>query len=384
MSGEPRPVLSPFGSGPFLWGLYCACSWTWCIGLYLPVILIDRFGWPGFIVFAVPNVLGCVAFGFIVQTAARSRTLIQRHGRAMTLFSMATVAYHVFFWVWLLDHLILLPNMAGALPTGMAAALWAASVLMSCGGDRPWLALGAIVMLISLVTLALAGVQPLSEIGGAGIDPPSELAWLALPIAFGFLLCPYLDLTFHRALQSSGRRWTFAVFGAAFTIMIVLTCVVWPRIDEPSLRQVGLAHLLAQTVFTVGAHLREIRLSPALASRLGRALAMTLPLAALALLPAARKLGDSILNGEEVYLRFLVLYGLVFPAYVLMFMAARARMSRRSVLTWAVLVTGSLPLFELGFMRHQPWMSAAAIAAILTASLVMRSSTPPGVRRGAV
>ena len=45
------------------WGLYCASSWTWCIGMFLPIIMLRRFGWPGFLVFAIPNVIGLIAFG---------------------------------------------------------------------------------------------------------------------------------------------------------------------------------------------------------------------------------------------------------------------------------------------------------------------------------
>ena len=39
------------------WGLFCSNSWTWCIGMYLPVILLRSFGWPGFLAFVIPNVL---------------------------------------------------------------------------------------------------------------------------------------------------------------------------------------------------------------------------------------------------------------------------------------------------------------------------------------
>ena len=35
--------------------------------MYLPVILLRRFGWLGFLAFAVPNVLGCAAFGYVLR-----------------------------------------------------------------------------------------------------------------------------------------------------------------------------------------------------------------------------------------------------------------------------------------------------------------------------
>ena len=40
------------------WGLFCACSWTWCIGMFLPVILIRDLGGAGFLAFAIPNLFG--------------------------------------------------------------------------------------------------------------------------------------------------------------------------------------------------------------------------------------------------------------------------------------------------------------------------------------
>ena len=48
-------------------GLALASSWTWIIGMYLPRIMMERHGWAGFLAFAVPNVIGCTAFGFVLR-----------------------------------------------------------------------------------------------------------------------------------------------------------------------------------------------------------------------------------------------------------------------------------------------------------------------------
>ena len=74
------------------WGLYCTTSWTWCIGMYLPLILLRDYGWPGFIAFAIPNVLGCAAFGYVVD-AKRSDALRARFRGAMIAFGAATSLY---------------------------------------------------------------------------------------------------------------------------------------------------------------------------------------------------------------------------------------------------------------------------------------------------
>ena len=79
------------------WGLFCACSWTWCIGMFLPIILVREFGWPGFLVFAVPNVLGCAAFGYVLGNAPSRAGLLSRHQPATVLFSSTVIGYHMFF-----------------------------------------------------------------------------------------------------------------------------------------------------------------------------------------------------------------------------------------------------------------------------------------------
>ncbi|MDB5302268.1 MAG: hypothetical protein JWO87_3931, partial [Phycisphaerales bacterium] len=43
------------------WGAFLACSWTWCIGMFLPVLLVRDFGEMGWLVFAAPNVVGAAA-----------------------------------------------------------------------------------------------------------------------------------------------------------------------------------------------------------------------------------------------------------------------------------------------------------------------------------
>ena len=60
-----------------------------------------------------------------------------------------------------------------------------------------------------------------------GLKPSGELIWLAMVCAFGFALCPYLDLTFHEAKQATdeveGKRAFGIGFGLIFCSMIILT-----------------------------------------------------------------------------------------------------------------------------------------------------------------
>lgn len=52
------------------WAAYLACSWTWCIGMFLPVLLVRDYGVWGFVVFAVPNVVGAGAMGWVLSAAS--------------------------------------------------------------------------------------------------------------------------------------------------------------------------------------------------------------------------------------------------------------------------------------------------------------------------
>ena len=79
------------------WGLYLTCSWTWCIGLFLPIVLLHRYGWPGLLLFAVPNLIGCVAFGYVVATPDRSRRMVERYRGAMKVFVAVTISFHALF-----------------------------------------------------------------------------------------------------------------------------------------------------------------------------------------------------------------------------------------------------------------------------------------------
>lgn len=311
----------------FLWGLFCANSWTWCIGLYLPVLLIDRFGWPGFIAFAVPNVLGCTAFGYVIKHRARSEAMVARHGAAMTWFSITTVAYHMFFVVWLLAELVAMPDDFEWVPLAAATIVLALGAVLSFLPNRDWLWLSALVYAVSLAAVFAAGFAALETVKWRGAMPQSQLAFITPLLLLGFLLCPYLDLTFHRAVRNAPSRHAFSFFGAAFTVMIVLTCLLWFEQEDARgrvLPPLVLAHILAQIVFTVGAHLREIRLSSAITDSARRGLAMIAPIAAAPLLYLGWWFSESGGIGQTIYLSLLMVYALVFPAYVLLFVMRRA------------------------------------------------------------
>jgi hypothetical protein len=351
---SPGRLLSTAG-----WGIYLSCSWTWCIGMYLPVILLRDLGWPALLAFAVPNVFGAAAFGYVVRSGARSAALIDRHRPAMRWFSITAIAYHAFFCAFLVAILSPDPPWAAVIA---GAAVIAAGLLLSFlpAGSFPILAV--IVYCLSLAVFVALGTAHLFPMSARGAQPAERLVWLAPVMAFGFLLCPYLDLTFHRAIDRSPSRHAFAVFAVGFSVMLLLTCAYR---DHIVLAAVPLAHIGAQSAFTAGAHLRELRRRggpPA-----GRTLGLALAVAAAAALLVLALGDDPKSNGEAVYVRFLVFFGLIFPAWVLLFMGPGRPLSltRRHVLIYAAAMVVSLPFYEAGFLHGHMWLTAIPLAALL-------------------
>lgn len=385
--------MSMDASRPFwwpLWGIFCACSWTWCIGMYLPRIMLDRHGWAGFLVFAIPNVIGCAALGYVLRTPGRARAIIDRHRFWALAFSFVTVAYHAFFVVFLAVRL-LPADAAGSGGTEQAGlgvllviGLAAAGGLLSRLGDRGWLMLAAAVWLCSVAVLLVLLGHP-TRLGAMPVVVDGlELLTLAPVTALGFLLCPYLDLTFLRAHEATAGTHAFGVFGAAFAVMLVLTCVLWYA-QVPVLGPWALLHLGAQIVFTVGAHLRELRAHAPGGATQRTALLGGPFLIGLVFAGATAAGAGEWFVGEDSYMRFLAAYGLVFPAVVLLRVAAPVALpdARRGTLAMLGACVLCAPLFELAFIGRVPGTTLPAVIAALV-FVVLRRRAHLGGLAGAV
>lgn len=334
------------------WGLFCSASWTWCIGMFLPFIMLKQFGWPGFLAFFIPNVLGCALFGYVLNPASAAR-LRTRCAALCTWFSLATLFYQAFFSGWMLPPIVAIAVIVG----GLAAARFL--------GDSGWLRFAFAVTIVSVCAVDWIRLPSLLELPATGNLPAQSLPPLVIAIALGFLACPYLDLTFHRALERSPSRHAFFVFGVAFAVTLLGVATffdvttIGPRLGS------ALTMLWAiQLLFTIGAHGREGFTDARPLSR--RVLVVWVLLVGLALGWLTRLSPVAWWGtGEETYLRILVLYGLVFPYFLLLRL--------RGVPTWLCVgvVVASLPFFELGFMQNRtgalfiplvlllvPWMTS--------------------------
>ncbi len=394
------------------WGAYLACSWTWCIGMFLPILLVRDYGPWAFVVFAAPNVVGAAAMGWVLRPGA-AEEILERHRHACRLFSAVTIAFQLCFLNFV--GLRLFP-----LPWGVLGADLV--LLGACFAGRRW---APLVWAASLGLLVALGWGARAGAGsgftgfwafGAGDGAPAQrslagLALLAPVCVFGFALCPYLDLTFLRARRELARRparraFTLG-FGVLFLAMIIGTLVYAPTLVHllDNAAPAGLAgamaipawavyvlvaHLFLQLVYTIGVHAREYaRSCPSAGSRVVPFLLGSIAFVASVVLLHDQNRPGAIGDPEAVYRSFMAFYGLVFPAYVWICMIpSRDRhgaahsgidgpLGRRKLAVFAVCVLAAMPMYWLGFIdRDERWL-APGLALVLIARL---AATRPRAR----
>src|SRR5215208_5970899 len=91
------------------WAFFLACSWTWCIGMFLPVLLVRNWGIWGWAVFAVPNVIGAAAMGFVLRSRQSSEDILINHKTPIAIFSLITIAFHLYFVYWFIGQRLMGP-----------------------------------------------------------------------------------------------------------------------------------------------------------------------------------------------------------------------------------------------------------------------------------
>jgi hypothetical protein len=363
--------------------------------MYLPFIMLRLWGWTGFLAFLVPNVVGCAAFGFVLDRD-RSRALAARLGWTCALFSAITVAYQCWFAGWAAQCFAVTdPAMRTVAATGVPIALLVAGLALATRGDAQWRALGTALTLASPLVLLLPGGQAVATdaLSAAGSTVPAAPAPLLgpMPLAFalptivaGFLASPAFDLTFHRAVQQAPQpRVAFATFGIAFAAMLAMIATFFdPTAGAPRIGPAILVLWGAQLLFTIAVHLRELLEAPPALRIPGRPVALLVAGAVLLATPAFTfTLGPALpeghaplhggattalLAGEPLYMTFLGAYGLLFPVLLLL----DARGATRAT-TLGVLALG-IPCYLLGAVDFRTVLMPVPIVAALLLSLALR------------
>lgn len=361
---------------------FLACSWFWCIGGFFPVLLQQEFGRIAFLCFLILNVAGATLFGFVWSKDARQRFL-ERHRLPAQFFSVLVIGYHCIFMAWLST---LLHD-----PTPLIAF---AGVTAACTALRQHLNRLAIVLFAvtaSLFVFAWTGID--AGTAAVPLSGPQPFTHQILPLALGFLLAPYFDLTFHRAhADSANPRLTFLLgFGVLFLALLggmyLATPVFALLLTAGSLTGSGLqavvAILVLQTGFTTAAHLREVQATRWSRARFALpAIGVVVTLSALHLAIGQLMPAMTAPAGELVYRGFVFLIGVLFPVILLF-----GGMTRQALLVMAFLT----PCYTLGFLIGgdlAPFLSVAMAGLTVAFWLRRRAATagqhwtPPAPRPG--
>ena len=338
--------------------------------MFLPVLLIRDYGNAAFWIFAVPNVIGAAAMGWVMRSPERSRAFVARHEFAVRAFTLVTVAFHAFFigWICQLKGDALWPVLAGF---GMVA--WMAPLARRSVGAG---ALGtAVIALLASAALGGALLATLRRIDLAAIvdrrddAAPTELMALTLVCGFGFLACPYLDATFHHARQRlsapAAARWGFGVgFGVVFAAMIGLSYAYADVINlNATLRGVAgsliVGHMVIQAAATVSLHLATSQ------PRWPRWTLLATATAALGLMGGGW--ATDARQGEAVYRLFMGFYGLAAPAYVwICAVGSRGTApARRDYMAFGAVTIVAAPFYWIAFVEGRlAWAAAGVIIAL--------------------
>lgn len=369
--------------------------------MFLPVLLIRDFGIWGFVVFAVPNVLGAAGMGWVVRSPEASRRLVAAHQVAVYVFSEVTVAFQVFFVGWLLSVNSDFDTVTWIALVAIVIALIGWGVYTRRTG-RPELGAGAAAWIASasLLGWVVFGGR-LAHQTHVPTMPAVDLAALAPVCIFGFGLCPYLDVTFNRARQNLRRgaaplAFTLG-FGALFFCMILFTLAyssAFALTGDPVrfvdgrglVADLLIVHIVLQICFTSFAHGNAAKMMLGLRDDGAlRGVIAGLGIAVLRwfLVTTAGASYAGLSLGEIGYRLFMAFYGLVFPAYVWLCMIptrdGHSGPSRGKVRIWLFSVSVAAPMFWMGFIERQTWWLGPGLGVVLLARLFL----PRGGGRGA-
>lgn len=378
--------------------LYLASSWTWVIGMYFPVYLLADFGWPGWLAFAVPNVIGAAAMGFVLRSRESSERFIATNPRACWWFSAITIAFHVSVLSWFLASItaqLPVQSPQGWWGPPIAAVLTLLAFAASFLRFRASLIFAAVVYIISLACAFLAWQSTHNTPTPALILPPPhgtqstlDLLCITPVLLFGFALCPYLDLTFHRIRReytNPTAPTAFALgFGLFFLAMIVLTLFYASAMLNGVTSYFIVAHIAAQSVFTMSVHFHEMRLVSGSSSPRPKTqdprLLVPLLLAALAtgILPFLKPPALE----RTAYEAFMSFYGITFPLIAWIHLTARNLPARTRIITWATAVALGLSLLWFGWTQKNYVLVPFAIVIALAAPIVAKRFAPSPSGRG--
>lgn len=233
-----------------LWGNSVAWAWMWGLGLFFSVQITFMFGIQGLLLFAIPNALGLMIFGFLTQIVANrhpggQESLAKFFDKFSKPFRLILYLYQILaitltvfaltkYLFWSLD-----------LVTGPMTPLYLCMVvfvILAAGclfGEEfgiqkikfGHLALGlAALICILVVLLSLSPPFKFAELGWessqSGLWKGPDLVGYAVPLIVGLLVGPWLDLQhWQRAIQmhreKTSIRASYLLGGAIFFLLLM-------------------------------------------------------------------------------------------------------------------------------------------------------------------
>ncbi len=334
--------------------------------MFLPTLLVRDAGKLGFVVFIVPNAIGAGLVGWVL--AGRARAFFESKRPLILWFTAATIAFHGYWIAWRFAEPVAGNLLEFTLGVVIAASLVLNAVALT-GKVRGLAALMTLVFSLGAAFGLLTYPASAPMLAGSAAD----LAGLAIVCALGFGLCPYLDITFNKCSIESGRprlAFTLGFVLFAFVLLMVTRGRTWLGLDLQNLYisewlLAGLVggHFGAQTTFTVAAHVEAVRTTARTRIRshagIGWVVAPALIGLALGVLATQPWMpGLAGMDSPEVgYRAFLGLYGLVFPAWLILTIGNRPPLSKRTLTALAITCAVALPFFTYGFIwLHEVWL----------------------------
>ncbi len=336
-TNPPNPLFATVGDAAFL-----ACSWTWCIGMFLPVLLLRDMGVGSFLVFAIPNCLGAAAFAWWMRDAETSKAFVRVHARPIRLFSYITIAFQWFFGAWMLRGLGLSVWTLGVIAAGASVFFLLPTNLLDDAKRR---LVSVIVWVVSVALLVgWAVTNPadatLDKLPDPLLKGDGHLGPLLGVCMFGFMLCPLFDGTFHLVMQRTAKpKATFSLgFLIMFAAMIAGTLFYGAYLvrdgaqQQANLAPAGLPwavifHIAIQLAYTLAVHERSVSSiqgwndagakpnATFIAAIVGMVLAILSAMPQIAAVVVPKNVDMSM--SEMMYRVFMVFYGLFFPVMVL-------------------------------------------------------------------
>ena len=239
-----------------LWGNSVALAWMWGLGLFFSVQMTFMFGLQGLLLFAIPNALGLMLFGFLTQKVALSHAggqeslaiFFDKFAKPFRLILYLYQLLALTLTVFALVRYLFVPLQLTAGPLFALYLCLIVFVILAAGclfGEEFGIEkikhshtlMGLV--LLGCIGIILLGLRPLLPVAFTWSSPfPKEWTgpsfWgYATPLIVGLLVGPWLDLQhWQRAIQihrekTSIRMSYFFGGGIFFLLLLFHGCLAW-------------------------------------------------------------------------------------------------------------------------------------------------------------